>query len=133
VILASATLAALAVGATLREGSGTGSMVLDETRARLRLPLDGRPVLVVAGDPSCGACRRAWEDLAEPVAWDSRGVHVALREDGELSAAGMRFPPGPIPIYALLDGEGRLLATTRGYLPPALLERWVRAAFADGF
>jgi hypothetical protein len=81
------------------------------------------------GDRGCAACRRAFEDLATPRDWESRGVRVAVLVSDAIDARGLPIGPGAVPVYLLVDGEGRVLARRRGYTPPALLERWARAAF----
>jgi hypothetical protein len=89
-----------------------------------------RATLLVAGSGACEACRRARAEAAASRDLRKLEIRVAPAELAALEAAGVRFPPGAIPVYALVASGGRVLAARRGYLPEPLLLRWVRRAQA---
>ncbi|HMB69941.1 MAG TPA: hypothetical protein VKU85_11550 [bacterium] len=121
-------------------GAALGSAVLvaarvahgpDRTRESLHgFPRDGRPALVVAGDASCGACRRAFADLDAAADLEAAGVRRVRHRrglDGVVPPTWRRsLEGGLLPVYVLVDERGRALALRRGYLPPTVLREWVR-------
>jgi hypothetical protein len=94
---------------------------------------DGRPVLLIVLDPSCGACEEAKADLAADPSFGlgSAGVAIATLPRARLADAELCLPPGFFPAYLLFDGEGRPIAHRRGYGSPETIRRWTRAVLLD--
>jgi len=134
-LAAGALVAALAAASRLAAGAAPAGLherlPLPPAARRLAgLADDGRPVLLLVLDPSCGACELARADLeADPgLGLPAAGVAVAALPRSRLPEAGLRLPGGFFPAYLLFDEEGRLLAARRGYGTPEAIRRWVRNA-----
>lgn len=128
-LLAAAGGAAVAAGAASRwaERAATGP---DEPRVTALFP-GNAPTLVLAADRSCHACRRALRDFDELGDLGAAGVQTAVRVRYADAAADSLFAalgPGMVPVYVVVDADGRLAAAHRGYLPPGRLRAWVRDA-----
>jgi hypothetical protein len=109
-----------------------GGELVDEIRRRLPATTraDPGPILVLLGDPDCGACALATGDL-ERLGSATLGVDIVILSRGDASASAVFVALGarPIPTYLLFDAEHELKAVRSGYVTAWALVDWIAHAW----
>ena len=108
-------------------GAGDAVRFFDSVADARASTEEALPVVISFGAPWCGWCRKMTtetfgdkqvQDVADQYLW----VKIDTDKNPELSA---RFGVRGIPHTALLDGQGRLLASQPGYMAPARFVKFV--------
>jgi hypothetical protein len=96
-------------------------------QAHERARATGKPILVRAGAPWCGWCRKLDAELSEPIVQSQLSRWTLLYLDVEAQPEeARRLAIGPIPAFRLLSPSGTLVAEHNGFIPAAELATWLQ-------
>ncbi len=100
----------------------------DFNAARTEAQSSGKPVLAYFTADWCGPCHAmkstTWADANVEQAL--RG-YVPVRVDVDLNTpVAVQYDAQTIPMFAVLDGEGKVVKSTGGYLDPEAFLAWLK-------
>ncbi len=96
-------------------------------RARHRVQLEGKPLLIRAGASWCGWCTKLAAELEKPQAREQLKHWTLVYVDVDESPDEVRqLSIGPIPALRVLGPSGKLVAWHDGFLEEDELVRWLR-------
>lgn len=100
----------------------------DFTAARTEATSSGKPMLAYFTADWCGPCHAmkgtTWADAEVEAALRA---YVPVRVDVDLNTpVAMQYNARTIPKFAVLDGEGKVIKSTEGYMNPDDFLAWLR-------